>query len=136
MKHIKGGVMLILLARLALAVLANAVGLLMAGFILDGFNVTGVAFVAAVAIFTIVQVIVDPLITKIALTSVPALRGGVALVTTFISLLITSLVSSGIQIDGATTWVLATLVVWLFSLVGTLLLPLVLFKKTLEKAKS
>lgn len=128
--------MLRLLAQLTLTVLANAFGLFMAGVILDNFNLSGLAFLTAVAIFTVVQVIADPLITKIAITSVPALRGGVALVTTFVSLVVTSVISSGIQIDGLTTWVLATLVVWLFSLIGTLLLPLVLFKKTLQKAKN
>ncbi len=47
-------------------------------------TITGAAFVVAVLIFTVVEVVADPLLTKIALTSVPALRGGVALVTTFV----------------------------------------------------
>lgn len=127
--------MIRLLASLTLNVLANAVGLFMASLILSGFEISGVAFIIAVLIYTVVEVIADPLITKIAITSVPALRGGVALVTTFVSLLLTSLLSDGISIDGATTWVLASLVVWVFSLIGTLVLPLFLFKKTLENRK-
>lgn len=127
--------MLRLLASMVLALLANAVGLLVCSLVLEDFSINGVAFVTAVLIFTAATVILDPLITKIAITNVPALRGGVALVTTLIGLIITSLISDGIQITGLTTWILATLIVWLFALVATLLLPLVIFKKTLQKVK-
>ena len=34
---------------------------------------------------------------------------------------------------GASTWVLATLVVWLFSVIAVLVLPLVVFKKVLAQ---
>lgn len=128
--------MLRLLASLVLNLLSNAVGLFVASLILSGFSINGAAFVVAVAIFTIIEVIADPLITKIAITSVPALRGGVALVTTLVSLILTTLISDGISIDGISTWVLATLVVWLFSLIGALILPLILFKKVLDKNKN
>lgn len=128
--------MIRLLASLVLNILSSAVGLFVASLLLDGFSINGMAFVIAVLIFSAIEVILDPLITKLAIKNVPALRGGVALVTTFVSLLITNLVSDGISISGINTWVLATLIVWLFSLIATLLLPLVLFKKTLENRKS
>lgn len=127
--------MLRLLASLLLALLANAVGLIVCSLILEDFSINGIAFVTAVLIFTAATVLLDPLITKIAITNVPALRGGVALVTTLTGLIITSLITDGIQITGLTTWILATFIVWLFALFASLLLPLVLFKKTLEKAK-
>jgi hypothetical protein len=128
--------MIRLLASLVLNLLANAAGLFVASLILSGFTIDGLAFVLAVCIFTAVEVIADPLITKIAITNVPALRGGVALVTTFVGLFITTLISDGIHINGLSTWVLASLIVWLFALIATLLLPLVIFKKTLNKAKN
>jgi len=128
--------MIRLLARTVLTLLANALGLFMASLILSGFTINNFSFVLAVVIFTVVQVVLDPLITKIALTNVPALRGGVAFVTTLVSLIITSLISSGISISGFDTWILATLIVWLFSLIGVLLLPLVMFRKTLANHKN
>lgn len=128
--------MIRLLATLVVSLLANAVGLFMATFILDGFSINGVSFVIAVAIFTITAVVVDPLITRLADNNLPALRGGVSLVMTFVGLLITSLVSDGITISGVSTWVLATLIVWLFGLIATLILPLIVFKKTLQKIKN
>ena len=128
--------MIRILASLVLNILSSAVGLFVASLILSGFSINGLGFAIAVVIFSGIELIVDPLITKVALTSVPALRGGVALVTTFVSLLLTTLVSDGISISGFSTWFLATLIVWLFSLVATLLLPLVIFKKTLKNRKS
>ena len=128
--------MIRLLAMLVLSLLANAVGLFVASLLLDGFSIDGVSFIIAVAIFTLAEVVLDPLITKVAITNVPALRGGVALVSTLVGLIITTLVSDGITISGLNTWVLATLIVWLFALIATLVLPLVIFKKTLAKNKN
>ena len=129
-------IMIILLARLVLNVLANAVGLLAATALVDGFSINGAAFVIAVAVFSLTTVVLGPLVVKIAMTNAQFLMGGIALVTTFVSLVITSLISDGIQIDGASAWAFSTVVVWFFSMIGGVVLPLFLFKKTLEKNKT
>ncbi len=121
-----------LLISVGVRLLANAVGLIVAAAILDGMTITGPAFVLAVLIFTVVEVVADPLLTKVALTSVPALRGGVALVTTFVGLLITAAISSGLDINGAKTWLFATIIVWLAALLAALILPLFLVKKAVN----
>ena len=113
------------LVRLA----ANAVGLLVATAVLPRMTVSGVAFFTAVAIFTVVEVVADPLLTKISLTSLPVLRGGVALVTTLVGLIFTTALSDGLHISGLGTWAAATVVVWLAALVATLVLPLLFVKK-------
>lgn len=128
--------MIILFFRFILALLANALGLFVASLILDGFSINGVSFVTAVLIFSIVTAVLSPLIVKIAFTSATFLMGGTALVTTFFGLLITSLITDGIVIDGFSTWFLATLVVWGFSLIGSVVLPMFLFKKHLAKKNS
>lgn len=125
--------MIRLLASLTLSILSNALGLLAAAILVDGFSIDGVSFVIAVLIFSLATTILGPLITKVALTSAPFLMGGIALVTTFVGLLITDLVSSGISINGVSTWLFATLIVWVFSLIGSVLLPLIIFKKALAK---
>ncbi len=127
--------MIRLLAQLVLAVLANTVGLLAASVFLDNFAIDSTSFVMAVLIFSLATVILGPLILKIALTNASFLVGGIALVTTFAGLFITNLVSDGISISGLGTWIAATVIVWIFSIIGNLVLPLFLFKKTLEKAK-
>ena len=127
--------MMRLLARLILNVLSNALGLFMASLFVDGFSIDGVSFVVAVAVFSLATTILGPLIMKIALKNAPFLMGGIALVTTLVGLVITNVISDGISVNGVSTWIVATLVVWLFSMIGSVLLPLILFKKILEDNK-
>lgn len=99
---------------------------------LDDMSVSWQSFIVAVAIFTVVEVIAQPLITSIAVRSAPALRGSVALVTTFVGLVVTDFIADGLRIQGASTWVLATIIVWLGALVAALILPILLVKRALD----
>jgi putative membrane protein len=128
--------MIRLLALMVLSLLANAVGLLAANWLLDGFSVDATSFVSVVVILSVVTTILSPLIIKITLTSASYLMGGIALVTTLLGLIITSLISDGLQITGLSTWVLASLVIWVFSVAASVILPLFLFKKTLQARKN
>ena len=107
---------------------ASAVGLLVADLLLDDLSVEWEAFIIAVAIFTVVQVIVEPLIMKMALSTAPALRGSAALISTLVGLIVTDLVSDGLDISGFGTWVLATVIVWAGCLIAALTLPLIFLK--------
>jgi putative membrane protein len=115
---------------------ANAVGLLVAAALLEGMSVSGTAFVIAVAIFTLIQAVVGPMIRQAAVKNAQALLGGTALVVTFVGLLVTSLISDGLRIEGVSTWVLATVIVWLAALLATLVLPLIFVKKAVEERRS
>ncbi len=129
--------MIRMLIGFGIQLLANALGLLVAAWVLSpDMEVSGTAFVIAVVIFTVVYAIAQPFLTQMAVSKVPALRGGVALIATLVGLIITAAVSDGLMIDGITTWILAALIVWVVSLIGTLLLPLVLVKKTVEEKRS
>jgi putative membrane protein len=123
-----------MLTRAGIHLLANAIGLVVAAWILSGMSITGPAFVIAVLIFTVVEVVADPLVRKIATQSAPALLGGVALVTTFLGLLITTWISGGLQISGASTWLLATVMVWLAALIAELVLPALLVNDAADKS--
>jgi putative membrane protein len=124
--------MIRLLARMILELLANAVGLLVATWLLDGFSMSASAFAVVVVIYSVLKFVLDPLILKMSIQYVPALRGGIALVTTLVSLVITSALNDGLQIKGVDTWILATLIVWLFGLIASLLLPVFVFKNALS----
>jgi putative membrane protein len=115
---------------------ANAVGLLVAAALLEGMSVSGTAFVIAVAIFTLIQAVVGPMIRQAAVKNAQALLGGTALVVTFVGLLVTSLISDGLRIEGVSTWVLATVIVWVAALLATLVLPLIFVKKAVEERRS
>jgi len=128
--------MIRLLARLILNLLANAVGLVAASLLLDDFNIDVISIIVVTVVFSLVTLFAGPLMLKIAIKNIPAMTGGIALVTTFVGLLITDVLLDGLSISGASTWILASLIVWLFSLIGSVVLPLILFKKTLENARN
>ena len=128
--------MLRLLAAVALRLLANAAGLLIAAAVLDGFTVTAAAFVWVVVLFTLIEVVLDPLVLKISIQYAPVLRGGVALVTTLVGLIVVTIVSDGLQISGMTAWVVGTLIVWLGGVLAALILPLFLFKKAMSQRRA
>lgn len=114
---------------------ANAVGLVIAVVLLPGFVIDPLSFVVAVAIFSVVQTVLGPLITKISIKSFPQLMGGVALVTIFVGLSVTELVMDGMQIGGISNRLAATLLVWIGSLVASILLPIYVFKQLAPKAR-
>lgn len=120
----------------ALYLAGNAIGLLLATMILPGFSINFGAFVVATIIFTVVEVFAGPWLTKVSIKSVPALQGGVALITTFVGLFITSRLVDGMVIGGISNWLAATLLVWLGSVIASLLLPLVAYKKVKEKRQA
>ncbi len=100
------------LIRLGLLLAGNAVGLWITSLILDGMDLSGVAFVIAVAIFTVMVAVLEPLVSKAAEKWADFLGGASALIATGLALILTSAFSDGLSIDGIGTWVLATLIVW------------------------
>ncbi len=127
--------MIRLLIRIGLSLLGNALGLWVASLILSDMSVSGTAFVIAVIIFTVLTAVIQPLITKMAMQNAPALQGSSALVTTFIALLITELVSDGLTISGLSTWIFATVIVWFFTMLAAWLLPMFLLKEAVDNKK-
>ena len=119
------------LAQSTLMVIGNALGLLVAAAIVSDFHVSVTGFTLSLVFFTVAQIILAPFILQLAIQYVPAFRGGIALVTTFVVLLLTTWLTSGLRIESATAWVVAPFVIWLISVVAGVLLPLVLFKKAL-----
>ncbi len=120
--------MIQLAIRAVVTLLANAIGLIAADWLLDDFEIGWASFIIAVAIFTVVTVVLGPLVVKIALTSAPFLMGGIALVTTLVGLAITNVLSEGISISGVSTWIAATVVIWFFAMVANVALPWILLK--------
>lgn len=112
--------------------LANALGLIISVALLDGFSAGPKAFIVAVLIFSAVQGVLGPLMTKISMNKLPQLMGGISLVTIFLGLWITSAVVDGLQIGGLANWLGATLLVWIGSLVAGILLPKYVLKSFRE----
>ncbi len=121
---------------LALALLvSNAVGLLLASLLLGGFSIQPLSLIIVVLLFTVIQVIADPLVTKLSEKNLPALKGGVSLVVVFLGLIVTEIFVSGFTIGGLSNLLAATLLVWLGSLLANILLPIYVFKELREQPK-
>jgi uncharacterized membrane protein YvlD (DUF360 family) len=124
--------MIRLLIRMVLAIVGNAVGLLVAAWVLDDMTLDASGFIIALLIFSAVMVLAQPLLRQIAIKSVEALQGGTALVTTFVALLVTDLISDGLSIEGFWTWIAATVIVWLATLLAGLILGLIFLREVRE----
>ncbi len=125
--------MLRFIAQTILTIIGNALGLLAAMVLLDDFHISGLAFGISVLFFSAAQIILSPFILKLAIKYAPALRGGIALVTTFIALFLTAIVTDGLDIRGISTWLIAPFIIWVCTVVAGILLPLMLFKKTISR---
>ncbi|KAA1422363.1 hypothetical protein FE697_014510 [Mumia zhuanghuii] len=130
--------MIRLLLNLLISLVACAIGIVVAGWLLDDMTVSTGGFVTAVVVFAIAQMILSPFILKVAATNAQAFVGGVGIVSTLVALFIATLVGDGISIDGVSTWILAALIVWLVTAVASLLVPFILIKmgvKALQNQK-
>jgi Mycobacterial 4 TMS phage holin, superfamily IV len=128
--------MIRLLVRALVIAASAAIGLLVANAILDDMSLTWQTFVLDVVIFAALQAILAPFIAKVAHRNAPALLGGVGLITTLIALIITHAVSDGgLRITGAATWLYAALIVWLVTMIATVLLPTLVVVKKVRRSK-
>lgn len=115
---------------------AAAIGLLVADFFLDGLSIVyPVGFVIAALLFGVVQAVITPFFASVTEKNATVLTGGVGLFSAFFALIVTTLVSSDITIDGVVTWFLAALVIWLASMVAAVILRLTVAKKVIKKVR-
>ncbi|MBZ5740250.1 phage holin family protein [Nocardioides mangrovi] len=127
--------MIRMLINVGLTLLANALGLIVAAWALDDMTLTFGALIIAVVIFTVVYALAQPFLTQMAISRAPRLRGGVALVATLVALIITSLLTDNLSISGGLTWVEASVIVWLVSLIGAWLLPILIVKEKVQEKR-
>ncbi|TDE90387.1 hypothetical protein EXU48_18205 [Occultella glacieicola] len=130
--------MIRLLIRLVFFLGAAAVGLAVAALVIDGLNIDPISFIAVVVVFAVIQSVLSPFIAKVANNNAPALIGAAGLVSTFVGLFVSSLVfGDGFQITGGVgTWIIASVVVWLVTMVATVLLPVIFVKRKVAEARS
>ncbi|HEV2903024.1 MAG TPA: phage holin family protein [Gaiellaceae bacterium] len=127
--------MIRLIFRTIVALAANAVGLIVAAAVLDDMRLDAIGFVVAVLIFTVVFALLQPFLLVQLRRSAPAAIGGIGLIATLVSLIITDLVSDGFTIDGAVTWLLAAVIVWASSVLAAFILPFLGLKRFLEERR-
>jgi hypothetical protein len=125
--------MIRLLIRVGIALLGAAIGLIVAAVVLgDDMTLDGAAFVLALIIFVVLTAVLEPLIEKIGDEHMSIIAMFSSLITTFLALLITDIVSDGLSIDGTVTWLLATLIVWAGTALATWILLRMFIKNVRE----
>ena len=95
---------------------ANAIALILAALIFPGFTLTFEGFIVALLVFALLSALLPWLVLKFLMRHAGSLIALSGLVGTFLALLVTSLLTSGLDIDGTWTWIGATLLIWIISM--------------------
>lgn len=112
-----------LLLRAVVFLASAAVGLFVTSLLVDGFRLTGNGFLLTLIVFAALQSVLAPLIGGLVKRHARAFVSGVGLLSTFVSLVVATHFTDGLQIRGFTAWVAATLLVWAITAAATLVIP-------------
>ena len=122
------------LLRVAVFLGSAAIGLLVAAWLVPGVSLSALGFITAVVIFTVAQAILSPFFLKMASRYASAFLGGIGLVSTFVALLLASLLSNGLSIRGTGSWIAATVLVWLVTALATVVLTVLVLREKKKNA--
>jgi hypothetical protein len=115
-------------------------GLIVADALLDGFRIQWDkwwGFVICILIFAILQSVLAPWISRLADRYAPVLMGGIGIFSTLVALVIVVLLPiGGLRIVDLTGWLLGSVIVWLITAIGSVLLPLIFLKKQVKEKRS
>lgn len=128
--------MLRVLVRTAIALVANAVGLLIAAALLEGVQLDVGGFAVAVVVFTVVYALIQPFLGVQLRRLGSSALGGVSLLASLVGLIVTDLVSDGLSIDGIGAWLGAAVIVWAGALLAAFVLPFLGLRKYLEERRT
>jgi hypothetical protein len=99
--------------RVGTSLAGVAVGLLLADALLSRLSLNATALLEATLIFWIVHIVVQFMALRVLVRQPSvALAGLLALGSTVVALIIVNVIVSGLSISGASTYVLATLIIW------------------------
>jgi hypothetical protein len=100
--------------RLVTSFAGIAVGIVVSAILLDDFSIDPGALVVSTILFWIVHLVVQFLALRVLVRQPSvALAGLLALASTIVALIVVNILVSGMSIHGISTYVLATLIIWL-----------------------
>jgi hypothetical protein len=120
------------IVRTGILLVSNAIGLIVASIVLHDVEINVTGFLLALLIFTACAAVLTPLIRSQLERRNSAALGGVALIATLVSLIVTVIVSNGLEVHGLAGWLGGPLIIWGASLVVAFVLPYFGLKKYLE----
>ncbi len=125
------------LIRTAIYFVAAFIAIIVADIVLAGFSVAGWwSYVVVALIYGVVQAVLEPFLHQVMRRSAPMFVGGVGIVSAFVALGVTNLISGALTIDGVTTWLAAAVIVWLAGAVAAFILPLIFVKNRVQERRA
>lgn len=118
------------LTRLAVSLASSAVAILLCALLIDRFTLSWGGIVVAVVVFTVAQLLLAPTVTKLVSRYAEGFVGGAGLASTLLALWISTLPSGGLRIEGAGTWVVATVLMWVLTTAAALIITVALRKRS------
>jgi hypothetical protein len=107
--------------RIGMGLAGAAAGILVSAAVLSGLRISATAVVEATVVFWLVHVGVQFLALRVLIRQPSvALAGLLAIASTIVSLVVVTLVVPGLHVHGASTYLLATLIIWLTTAVADL----------------
>ena len=105
-----------------------AIGLLVAAWIVPGVSLSVPGFIVAVVVFAVTQAILSLSILKLPHRYASLLLGGTGLALTIVALILASILTHGLTINGMASWLATTVVVWLVTTIWAITLPELLIR--------
>lgn len=131
--------MITFLFRTAIYIVSAGIGLIVADLALEGFQIDWSkwwGFVLCILIFALLQSILSPWISKLADRYAPVLLGGIGIFSTLVALIIVVLLPiGGLRITDVAGWILGSVIVWLVTALGTVLLPMLFVKRKVKDVR-
>jgi len=122
-----------LLFRTVIFLASAALGLIVADLALADFRIDWSkwwGFIICIVIFAALQSVLSPWIATLANRYAPVLLGGIGIFSTLIALVVVVLLPiGGLHISGVVGWLLGSVIVWLITALGSLLLPMIFLKR-------
>ena len=117
------------IVRWAIVFLASwGIGLVVAAWIVPGVSLSPPGFIVGVLAFAVMQAILSLTILKLPREYATLLLGGTGLALTIVALILASISTHGLTIDGLQSWLATTVVVWLVTTIGAVTLPELLIR--------
>lgn len=124
------------LVNFAVYMAAAAIGLLVADIALDGLSINyPIGFLIAAVLFGLIQAIIQPLFQSVTEKNADMLTGAVGLLSALVALLVTATISDNLTVEGASTWLLAALVIWLASMFAGFILKVTIAKRFIQNVR-
>jgi hypothetical protein len=125
-----------ILLRAVLLLVSWAIGLLLGAWIVPVVSLSVPSFIVAVVVFAVAQGILSSATLKLPHQYASLLLGGTGLALTIVALILASVLTHGLTIDGKASWLATTVVVWLVTTIGAITLPELLSRDAAGSTRS